>query len=152
MFRPNEIRDPHSAPTRVHHPYTALEEYHPDGGMWAIPPAPMRGRYIAATSALMSDPAAFMRAMRRALVEWPRSTENALSNPSLNHRAWIGHAGCYLATGSPEETTRLGWHELDDAEQYAANAAADTVIAEWRRAHAGDLTAHRQMTLGDEDA
>jgi len=49
----------------------------------------------------------------------------------LNQRAWIGHAGCFLATGSPEETTRLGWHELDDGEQYGANAAADAVIAEW---------------------
>ena len=152
MFRPNEIRDPHSVPTRVHHPYTALEEYHPDGGMWSIPSPMNRGVHIAASSALMANPAAFTAAMRRAVRDWPRSTENALTNPSLNHRAWLGHAGCYVATGSPEETTRLGWHELDDAEQYAANAAADRVIAEWREAHRGHLTAHRQLTLGDEDA
>lgn len=152
MFRPNEIRDPHSTPTRVHHPYTALEEYHPNGGMWSIPAAVDRAQHVANTSALMANPQAFIDAMRQALTDWPNSVENALTNPALNHRAWMGHAGCYLATGSPEETTRLGWHELDDAEQYAANAAADSVIAEWRKAHAGSMTGHRQMTLEDIDA
>lgn len=152
MFRPNEIRDPHAKPTRVHHPYTALEEYHPDGGMWSIPPATDRDFYIRETSDLMSNPTAFERAMLRAVEEWPRSVENALTNAAMNQRAWIGHAGCYLATGSPEETTRLGWHELDDAEQYAANAAADRAIAAWRAAHAGHLSAHRQLSMGDDDA
>ena len=67
MFRPNEIRDPHAKPTRVHHPYTALEEYHPDGGMWAIPPASDRDFYVRETSDLMSNPTAFERAMLRAI-------------------------------------------------------------------------------------
>lgn len=152
MFRPNEIRDPHSIPTRVHHPYTALEEYHPQGGMWAIPAASLRAKHIADASALMANPQAFIAAMRLALQQWPNSVANALTNPALNHRAWLGYAGCYMGTGSPEETTRLGWHELDDAEQYAANAAADSVIAEWRHAHAGALVGHRQLTLDDINA
>lgn len=152
MFRPNEIRDPASLPKRQHYHYRDLEEYGPNGGMWAIPSGKDRRRYIDATSALMANPAAFTDAMRLALTDWPRSVENALTNPSLNHRAWIGHAACYLATGSPEETTRLGWHELDEAEQDAANAAADTVIGEWRSAHAGLLSAHQQLTLGDDVA
>lgn len=132
MFGPNEITDPHAAPSRKHHRWEDLEEFHPAGGMWAIPAASWRNRLIRASAELMVDTGAFRTAMRRALAEWPRSVETNLSRPGMNYRAWLGHAGCFLATGSPEETTRLGWHELDDAEQYAANEAADTVIHEWR--------------------
>lgn len=131
MFYRNEIST--IPPTRAHYPWHEMEEYQPDGGMWRIPSPPERDQHIAATSGLMANPTAFYEAMLVALTEWPRSVAQALTTPGLNHRAWIGHAGCYLATGSPEETTRLGWHELDDAEQYAANDAADRAIAEWRR-------------------
>lgn len=129
MFTRNEITD--IPPTRAHYPWTAMEEYQPDGGMWSIPAASDRSRFVEASQALMADPAEFAEAMRRAVTEWPVSCAVALTTPGLNRRAWIGHAGCYLATGSPEETTRLGWHELDDGEQYGANAAADLVISEW---------------------
>lgn len=131
MFYRNEINT--LAPTRGHYPWHELEEYQPDGGMWQIPPPTERDRHITATSALMANPTAFHEAMLVALTEWPNSVAQALTTPGLNRRAWIGHAGCYLATGSPEETTRLGWHELDAAEQYAANEAADRVILEWHR-------------------
>jgi hypothetical protein len=96
----------------------------------------------------MADPPRFADAMRSALTKWPKSVEVALTTPGLNHKAWLGHAGCFLATGSPEETTRLGWHELDDAEQFAANLAAETVIAEWARENA---TRSDQMTLFGSD-
>lgn len=133
MFYRNEIREGAAlTSSRIHYPWHELEEYQPDGGMWSIPTASDRDFFIRETSDLMSNPTAFAVAMRRVITEWPRSIGHALTTPGLNHRAWIGHAGCYLATGSPEETTRLGWHELDDAEQWAANAAADLVIAEWR--------------------
>jgi hypothetical protein len=79
----------------------------------------------------MARPKVFADAMRRVLKEWPKSVAVALQTPGLNRRAWIGHAGCFLATGSPEETTRLGWHELNDEQQIAANKAADLVIDEW---------------------
>lgn len=133
MFNPNEIRDPHAAPTRTHFAWSELEEYRPNGGMWAIPTVAHRAEWISSTSDLMACPSDFANAMRRALAEWPRSVAVALTTPGLNRRAWLGHAGCYLATGSPEETTRLGWHELDAGEQYAANATADQVIAEWKQ-------------------
>ena len=110
-----------------------MEEYHPDGGMWAIPGTGSRQGFIDAAGALMADFPHFTSAMRRALMEWPKSVAVAFTTPSLNYRAWIGQAGCFLATGSPEETTRLGWHRLDLGEQFGANAAADLIIAEWHR-------------------
>lgn len=135
MFSRNEITDRNTIPVRYHHPYTELEEYHPEGGMWRIPATHARASHITEAEYLMADPDRFHQAMIRALDEWPRSCQVAMTTPGLNRRAWIGHAGCWLAVGSPEETTRLGWHQLDDAEQFAANDAADKAIAEWYRRH-----------------
>lgn len=143
MFFPNEIRDPYAPPTRVHYAWHEMEEYQPDGGMWTIPPPADRKRFIEAARDLMADPPAFQAAMQRALKEWPRSVAVALTAPGLNKRAWLGHAGCYLATGSPEETTRLGWHQLDDGEQFGANDAADSVIAEWKATQPGPTQKQR---------
>jgi hypothetical protein len=134
MFNRNEIGGD-TVPSRQHHPWHRLEENFPNGGMWQIPRAQDRQMFVIASRELMANPPKFLAAMRLALKKWPRSCEAAMSTPSLNRRAWIGHAGCFLATGSPEETTRLGWHELDDGEQYAANAAADEAIREWLEAH-----------------
>lgn len=119
---------------RVWTPYHRLEEH--KHGMWRRLNGPQRAHYIAASAGLMRDPAAFEAAMLRAVREWPESCAAALSAEQVNRRAWLGHAGCCIATGSPEELTRLGWHTLSADQQDAANAAADRAIAEWERAHA----------------
>jgi hypothetical protein len=134
MFTRNEIGAAVARPTSKRHPWWDLEEFKPDGGMWSIPKVLARGRHITESAELMADPGRFANSMRLVLKRWPNSVDTAFNTPGLNLRAWLGHAGCWLAVGSPEETTRLGWHELDDAEQFAANAAADMVIVEHRRA------------------
>jgi hypothetical protein len=157
MFYRNEITEASLKSSRIHYPWHLLEEYQPDGGMWAIPSTGEREEFVEATSDLMADPAAFEAAMLRALDEWPLSVSVALTTPGLNQRAWMGHAGCFLATGSPEETTRLGWHDLDEREQHHANAAADRVIAEWRRRDGGRLEnvvpvdVYPQLAFGGDD-
>jgi hypothetical protein len=117
---------------RVFHHYSECEEFRPDG-MWRIVTGPATDGFIQASADLMRDCAAFLAAMVRAIEEWPKSCEMNLTAISMNHRAWFGHAGCFLATGSPEACTRLGWHTLDQSEQDAANATADLAIAEWHR-------------------
>lgn len=118
---------------RVHYHWEDQEQYVGDRTMWRnITGATARQGYVDAASALMANPDAFRDAMRRALTDWPRSCETNLTGDAINQRAWLGHAGCYLAAESPEDCTRLAWHTLDDGEQRAANAAADDVIAEWR--------------------
>jgi hypothetical protein len=131
MFNRNEIRDVFSEPARVHYPWHMMEEYQPYGGMWATPRADDRADLIEAAEALMTDPVGFLAACAEATTEWPLSTSVALTTPGMNKRAWLGHAACFLATGSPEETTRQAWHLLDEAEQFAANDAADQAIAQW---------------------
>ena len=115
---------------QVFYHYEELEEH--KAGMWRAVWYD-RTRYIEGSAALMRDPEAFLAAMMRAVNEWPKSCEAAMTTPSINRRAWMGHAGCCVALGSPEDLTRLGWHTLTPDEQDAANAAADRAIAEWER-------------------
>lgn len=145
MFNRNEIRDAATLPTRRHYPWHELEEYQPDGGMWGLIPAPEQPGFIDSAEQLMVNPAGFKDAMLKALVEWPKSCGVALTTPGLNRRAWIGHAGTYLATGCTEDLTRLAWHRLDSAEQWAANDAADQAIAAWQ----AETTAFQYSLFGE---
>lgn len=99
-------------------------------------PIDQRQGYINATAVIMRKPDEFERAMKRAVHEWPNSTAAALTTPSLNYQAWMGHAGCAIELGSPEHLTRQGWRLLNAEEQDAANAAASRVIGYWREQNA----------------
>lgn len=146
MFNRNEITSM-QPPTRRHYAWHELEEYFPDGGMWAISNnALQRQKYISSARELMAHPPKFRAAMESVAKKWPKSMSVAMTTPGLNKKAWLGHAGCYIETGSPEECTRLAWHELDDGEQYAANDAAQQIIAQWEKAH---MTMNSQMGLFD---
>lgn len=150
MFTRNEIGAKLSRPSSVRHPWWELEEFKPDGGMWAIPKNTMRQFYADRAAELMADPQMFHEAMLRAVKLWPNSCDTAFATPGLNLRAWLGHAGCFIATHSPEEATRIGWHQLDPGEQWAANAAADQAIAVWRELNKPD--AAQDMLWGDDYA
>ena len=81
----------------------------------------------------MIDVDLFEAAMMRAVSEWPMSCEANLTASSINHQAWIGHAGCAIVANSPEDMTRLGWRSLSQEQQDLANAAADRCILFWRK-------------------
>lgn len=120
---------------RVYHHYKDREECQP-GGMWRIVAgADERTSFVVAAGVLMAYPEEFRASMLRIVREWPRSCEATMTTPSMNYRAWFGHAGCFLATGSPEDCTRLGWHTLAPEQQIVANRMADEAIAVWRAAH-----------------
>lgn len=84
------------------------------------------------SAALMLDCPAFEAAMKRAVDEWTFSCEAALTASTMNHQAWIGHAGCAINHNAPEDITRLAWRTLNQSQQDAANAAADRAIAYWK--------------------
>lgn len=117
---------------RVYYHYAKWEEY--QQGMWRIVTEPdKRNYYLIKAAELMKNPADFKAAMLKAVEGWPISCERNFTAPAINHQAFIGHAGCCIATGSPEEITRAAWHTLNQEEQDRANQAADEVIAEWSR-------------------
>lgn len=149
--------DPSSgSPTgrRVFYHYTECEEFAGSGGMW-VPVAGLilREKLAELAARVMRDTSRFRAAMARATVEWPKSCETNLTAEGNNQRAWLGHAGCFLAVASPEECTRLGWHRLSPGQQLSANTAADSVIADWRRKYKLTELPSDQMDLfGGEGA
>lgn len=122
---------------RVYHHYEDLEEYH--HGMWRIVRGDERKRFIRLAGDLMKNPEEFRKAMRGALKSWPKSCASAFTGDGINHIAFLGHAGCCVATGSPEEATRAAWHTLSASEQDAANEDAAVVLAEWHSTYTADL-------------
>lgn len=149
--------DPSSgSPTgpRVYYPYTECEEFADGGGMWKVIAGPtLRNKMAEAAARLMRDTTKFRAAMIRATKEWPKSCETNLTAEGNNQRAWMGHAGCFLATGSPEECTRLGWHRLNPAQQRSANLVADEAILAWQKAYKPLVPDVDQMDLfGSHDA
>lgn len=109
--------------------FNELEET--EDGLWRIVRGEQRKRNVEDAAELMRDTGSFMWAMRQALVKWPRSCVHNLTAENSNRLAWLGHAGCCIALGSPEENTRCAWHTLTKAEQDEANEAAQTVLDEW---------------------
>ena len=87
---------------------------------------------------LMKNPVRFKAAMVEALTRWPRSCEMNLSAEPVNKIAWLGHAGCCVATQSPEDCTRLAWHTLNKAEQDEANRVAAEALELWTKLHDAD--------------
>jgi hypothetical protein len=109
--------------------YEDLEEWR--DGMWKIVRGKKRADYINASADLMRCPDEFKTAMMSALEEWPNSSRHNLSAESINRIAWLGHAGCCVCCGSPEDCTRAGWHMLTKDEQDAANRVAEEVLNVW---------------------
>lgn len=122
---------------RIYHHFEKCEEY--KSNMWKPCPPVERDKYIAEAAALMIAHDDFYAAMMQAVTDWPRSCEANLTASSINHQAWLGHAGCAIAVGSPEDMTRLAWRTLTQEQQDLANAAADKAIANWREQHIKNL-------------
>lgn len=118
---------------RVYKHYEELEEYH--AGMWRIVRGQERKRFIAEAAILMRNADDFKAAMQRAITEWPTSCAVNLTADAVNKIAWLGHAGCCIATESPEDCTRIGWHTLNQCEQRLANMVAAEVLEEWRKSY-----------------
>lgn len=121
--------------------YEDLEEF--KQGMWRIVRGQERSENAAKAAGLMRDCSAFKQAMYQAVRDWPNSCLHNLTADAVNKIAWLGHAGCCVGVGSPEENTRIGWHMLDPREQENANAAALEVLNYWESVHAQD----RQLEL-----
>jgi hypothetical protein len=113
---------------RLYHHYEQWEEI--SHGMWRRVLGQARKPLLEQAACLMRDSVRFHAAMLLASQEWKYSCEAHLTG-GYNRQAWMGHAGCCLATGSPEDVTREAWHTLTQSEQDLANEAADRVLADW---------------------
>lgn len=93
--------------------------------------------------ALTSDFRQYGHYMRKVTSEWPISCENALTDPYLNQKAWIGHAAVAMAEGIPEDITREAWSYLTDEQKYLANAEAERAIMRWKNSYIQNRGLHQ---------
>ncbi len=118
------------AVSRVYHPYPSWEDH--QAGMYAmrwVRPA------VDSSILLLSNPTKLRAAMRKAVKEWPVSTEHNLTALEVNRRSWLGQAACCVAHGAPQGATCAAWWILDEEQRAAANTAADVVIGEWQEVY-----------------
>jgi hypothetical protein len=130
---------------RVFFHYTELEEY--AAGMWKRPTGFVRKQFVEAAADLMRCPDEFKLAMEQAAEQWRKSCAQNLTCYDSNRIAWLGHAGCCIATGSPEECTRVGWHTLTSDEQDEANRVAAEVLEIWDMAYEIEKCSKTQLEL-----
>lgn len=127
--------------TQVYHPIWLWEEI--THNMWGK--VADRNAYLQRAIAFTGDHKQYGHYMQRVCNEWPYSTENAFTDPHLNHRAWVGHAACALALNCPEDIVRQAWRYLTDEQQLLANKEASRAIAGWRRAYIKNRRLHPDL-------
>jgi len=112
---------------RVYHPYQNWEEV--KFNMWGS--VSDNKKYLDMAIKFTGDHKKYGSYMQRVINEWSISCENALTDYSLNRKAWIGHAAVALAIQCPENIVRLAWSYLTDEQKYLANEEARKAIASW---------------------
>ena len=111
---------------QVFHRYETWEDY--QSGMYN--PSNNDGM-ICKAIALLSDKQKCREYMQKVVSEWPIATEEVLTNPESNGRAWIGQCACFMYAGCHDEETRKAWVMLKPDVQREANKIADDVIKSW---------------------
>jgi hypothetical protein len=97
-----------------------------------------RQRYLDMAIDFTSDHELYGHYMMRVVREWPISCENALTDPHMNHKAWVGHAACALAMRCPEDIVRQAWAKITDEQKHLANQEAKRAIEFWRERYIED--------------
>ena len=126
---------------RVYHPYWDWEEI--DHNMWGS----VSNRVSSTISAVnfTGNHKLYGRFMMRVVNEWPISCENALTDYSINRKAWVGHAAVSLARGIPEDITRVASGKLSDEQRLLANKEAERAIRHWEYNYAKDRGLHSEV-------
>lgn len=86
--------------------------------------------------------------MQKVVSEWSIATEQVLTNPEQNGRAWLGQCACFMYGGCHDDETRKAWCLLSPKQQRIANRIADSVILAWKREFAKQFPNY-QFTLFD---
>ena len=119
---------------RIYHPYWKWECY--INGMWSAPEKKLQHKKIQDAIEFTSNHILYGEAMLRVVHCWNFSMENFLTNPSVNHRAHIGHCACCLQLGLEESVVRHAWKHLTDTQRALANLEAEKAKNKWIKLHA----------------
>jgi len=82
---------------------------------------------------VLEDENLFLEVAKDMVSSWIYSSEQNLSDRSMNRQAWIGQASCCFNHGAPDYVTIQAWWMLTDEQRSKANSVADKVISEWEQ-------------------
>ena len=116
---------------RIWHPFTEWE----DVEMWTPCSQKERKALVEKAVVFTGNDCLYGHWMHQVLTAFPKACEHNLTDLSMNRRAWIGHAACFLATVCSEDVTREAWGLLTDHQRDLANLQADAAIAAWEKHH-----------------
>jgi hypothetical protein len=71
--------------------------------------------------------------MKKVTINWKHCTEQNLTNPIINHQAFLGQTACNIYANIKEDETREAWGFLTNEQRYSANRIADKVYQEWKK-------------------
>jgi len=116
--------------SRIFHPWTEWECY--KAGFYnTVAPEGMDAEQAKAVYLeFFDDLPRFAKAMERVMLEWPKSCEQFLTNPSFNKVAWLGQASVCLTTGVPSGF-KSSYTLLKPEQQEAANQLAQDYYERW---------------------
>lgn len=86
---------------------------------------------------LLSNENLFYSVAKEMISKWLKSSEQNLTDDTINKKAWIGQASCCYSSGVPEYLTREAWGQLTETQREKANAVATKVIDEYFEAKKG---------------
>lgn len=109
---------------RIYHPYWAWECF--KSGFYES----NNGDYERKVINLFSSKQKTEKYMMKVL-EWEKSCEHNLTNPSLNKVAWIGQCACFLYAKVPANYTMKYWWSVDKKFRDQADMIAKSVILYW---------------------
>lgn len=115
---------------QVYHHYTLWEDF--QNGMYDEVKQGRQDRVKIAVK-ILSDTDLLYKCMKRVTEEWKHATEQELTNPSINHQAFLGQAACNIYAGVKEDETREAWGYLTNEQRFNANRVADRVDLEWQQ-------------------
>lgn len=107
--------------------YELWEDF--QSGMYNSPP--ISGERINKAIECLSDETICREYMEKVVSEWQIATEQVLTNPENNGRAWLGQCACFMYGGCYDEETRKAWVLLPPKTQKQANKIAEQVIYKW---------------------
>ena len=81
--------------------------------------------------AFTGDHLKYGEAMQKVVLEWPKTMEHHLTNPSINKKAFIGHCAVCYKLSIPEYIVRDAWKRLTDRQRLLANLEADRSYKIW---------------------
>jgi hypothetical protein len=134
---------------RIYYHFKLWEEV--NAGMWEKLSADKEKLMLTRAIDFTGDTELYGSYMMRVIREWVYSCEQAFTNPSMNHLAWVGHAACAMAITCPEYVTRKAWAHLSQKQQDNANAKALLAVKTWfnmRRSGYGQLFLWDTKTSG----